>query len=151
MAFFGGRRYSRQFSVTFTRGIPPEMERRFLQKMGEDLLVSCAQLVPFRAVASKRGTPPYSKTGTLISSLDFRISGNRIIVYMVSYGKALHEGLDRPFIEQAFERTRPRIPINLLSAWDDAAGASPAFGNRFTVLDLIGFVSRVFAYLDRTF
>ena len=70
---------------------------------------------------------------------------------MVSYGKALHEGLDRPFIEQAFERTRPRIPINLLSAWNDASEASPAFGNRFTVFDLIGFVSRVFAYLDRTF
>ncbi len=151
MAFFGGSRYSRQFSITFTRGLPPAMERIFMRQMGDDLLVICAQLLPFRGITSRKGEPPYSKSGTLVSSLDYRVSGNRLIVYMVSYGRALHEGLDRPFIEQAFERLRPRVPINLLTSWDDASSADPSFGSRFSVLDLLGFVSRALAYLDRTF
>lgn len=151
MAFFGGSRYSRQFSITFTRGLPPEMERIFMRKMGDDLLAFCAQLLPYRGIASRKGEPPYSKSGTLVSSLDYRVSGNRLIVYMVSYGRALHEGLERPFIEQAFERTQRVIPLNLFSAWDDAASADSSFGSRFSVLDVLGFVSRAFAYLNRTF
>ena len=148
MAFFGGTRgYARILSMSIPLGLPPQMQRQVMTQMGDDFINACIQLLPFRAQASKRGQPPYSKTGTLVASLDYRVAGNRLIVYMVGYGRALHEGLNRPFIELVAGSIRPRVALHALNAWED----NPQERANFDVFDILGWLVRGLAWLDRTF
>ncbi len=149
--FFGGSRYTRQVTLSIPRGLPPEMEYAVMRRMGEDFIDICVRMLPFYPIASKKGRPPYSKSGTLLRSLDFRVVYNRLFVYMVSYGKALHEGLNRPFVEEAVSRLDPRMRNNLVSAFNDASDRDATFQDRFDVFDLFGWFVRGLAWLDRIF
>ena len=149
--FFGGSRYSRQVTISIPRGLPLEMEYAVMRQMGWDFIDICVRLLPFHPIASKKGRPPYSKSGTLLSSIDFRVVYNRLFVYMVSYGKALHEGLNRPFVELAVRQLDGRMRNNLVTAFNNATDRDETFQDRFSVFDLFGRFVRGLAWLDRVF
>ena len=149
--FFSGSRYSRELVISIPRGLPPEMEYAVMRQMGYDFIDICVRMLPFYPIASKKGRPPFSKSGVLLRSIDTRPVYNRLFVYMVSYGKALHEGLNRPFVELAVSRLDPRMRNNLVSAFNDASDRDDTFQERFSVFDLFGWFVRGLAWLDRIF
>ena len=122
-----------------------------MRQMGDDFIDICVRPLPFYPVASKKGRPPFSKSGVLLRSIDCRPVYNRLFVYMVSYGKALHEGLNRPFVERAVSQLDPRMRNNLVTAFNDASDADDTFQERFSIFDLFGWFVRGLAYLDRIF
>ena len=86
----------------------------FIRKVTDAMLVAMQRVIVYNARPSRRGNPPYSKTGRLVRS--FRAVHTRRMgkIYGVSYGRTLVRDLDRDYVTAAWMKVRPQLN-NLLS------------------------------------
>ena len=150
--FFSGSRYSRELVISIPRGLPPEMEYAVMRQMGDDFIDICIRMLPFYPVASKKGRPPFSKSGVLLRSIGLS-SGVTIACLSIwsAMGRHCMKGLTAHLLSlPSAGLTRACGIIWCLHLTPRATRMTP-FQERFSIFDLFGWFVRGLAYLDRIF
>ena len=101
-------------------GLVDRIIKILIRKVAEEMLKAMRKVMPFNRRPSRRGKPPYSKTGKLVRSFRYTLRGKTAWVYGEDYGRTLVKDLDRDYITAAWRLVRPRLQSLLNEAVREA-------------------------------
>ena len=94
------------------RGIQNIIQRAisiFIGKVAQAMLEAMRKVMPYNRRASRRGKPPFSKTGRLVMSFRSVHRGQKATIYGEDYGRRLIDNLDRDFVTAAWRLVKPNL------------------------------------------
>ena len=93
----------------------------FIGKVASEMLLAMQSVMPYSGRVSRRGQPPYSKSGSLVMSLRAgQVNGRRVNIYGNSYGRSLDRNLGRTLVTSAWRKVRPKLQSLLNDAVREA-------------------------------
>ena len=94
----------------------------FIKKVGEAMMLAMAKVMPYNPRPSRRGKPPYSKSGRLVRSFRAVNAPKSATIYGESYGRTLRTKLDRDYVTAAWRLVKPNLQKLLNEAIREAQG-----------------------------
>ena len=101
-------------------GLVDRIIKILIRKVADAMLMALRKVMPYNRRASRRGKPPFSKTGELVRSFRYVQRGKTAWVYGEEYGNTLVKDLDRDFITAAWRLVRPKLQMLLNEAIREA-------------------------------
>ena len=92
----------------------------FIGKVAQAMLEAMRKVMPYNRRPSRRGKPPFSKTGRLVMSFRSVHRGQKATIYGEDYGRTLVKDLDRDYITAAWRLVQPRLQSLLNEAVREA-------------------------------